>query len=101
MYYNPWKEDRYGGRDEEMSLQKQGYVRAEESATCMVGLMSLLISILRNIMAMLSKDSDIYCIMKNITDCRDLCDTYHALNNRDYVHLFLLATYHRSPYYLF
>ena len=43
MYYNPWKEDHYGGKDEEMSLQKQGYVRTEESATCMVSLMSLMI----------------------------------------------------------
>ena len=36
MYYNPWKEDHFGGREEENSLIKQGYVRTEESATCMV-----------------------------------------------------------------
>ena len=47
MYYNPWKEDRYGSRDEEMGLQKQGYVITEESATCMVRLIYLLVSILK------------------------------------------------------
>ena len=36
MYYSPWKEDRFAGMEEEVSLQKQGYVRTEESATCMV-----------------------------------------------------------------
>ena len=36
MYYSPWKEDRFAGMEEEASLQKQGYVRTEESATCMV-----------------------------------------------------------------
>ena len=36
MYYSPWKEDRFAGMEEEANLQKQGYVRTEESATCMV-----------------------------------------------------------------
>ena len=36
MYYNPWKEDHFGGKEEENNLLTQGYVRTEESATCMV-----------------------------------------------------------------
>ena len=100
MYYNPWKKDHYGGEDEEISLQKQGYVRTEESATCMVSLTSLLISILRNNMAMLSTDSNINSMLK-ITDCRPFSHTYHALNNRDNIYLFLLATNHCSSYHLF
>ena len=36
MYYSPWKEDRFAGMEDEANLQKQGYVRTEESATCMV-----------------------------------------------------------------
>ena len=63
MYYNPWKDDHYGGQDEEMSLQKQGYVRTEESATCMVSLMSLLIQILRNLKNI--SDSNINSVIKN------------------------------------
>ena len=48
MYYSPWKEDRYGGIDEEIGLRKQGFVRTEESATCMVRLMPFLKSLLIN-----------------------------------------------------
>ena len=42
MYYNPWKEDRFGGREEENNLITQGYVRTEESATCMVRMQMLI-----------------------------------------------------------
>ena len=36
MYYNPWKEPRFGAKAEEATFHEQGYVRTEESATCMV-----------------------------------------------------------------
>ena len=36
MYYSPWKENRFGGIEDEAYLRKQGYIRTEESATCMV-----------------------------------------------------------------
>ena len=36
MFYSPWKEHRFGGVEDETYLRKQGYVRTDESATCMV-----------------------------------------------------------------
>ena len=65
MYYNPWKEDRYGGIDEEIGLRKQGFVRTEESATCMVRLMLFLKLLWRNFM-MLSLHGDKYGTIKSL-----------------------------------
>ena len=47
IYYNPWKEDRFGGREVENNLITQGYVRTEESATCMVRMEMLICQIVR------------------------------------------------------
>ena len=36
LFYSPFDEDRFGGIDREKSFHDQGYVKIEESATCMV-----------------------------------------------------------------
>ena len=36
LFYNPWKENRFGGVEVEEKLHNLGYIKTEESATCMV-----------------------------------------------------------------
>ena len=36
LFYSPLDEDRFGGIEEEKRFREQGYVKIEESATCMV-----------------------------------------------------------------
>ena len=36
MFYSPLEKNRFGGIEEAPTFIKQGYIRTEESATCMV-----------------------------------------------------------------
>ena len=36
MFYNPWKENIFGGIEKEQNLYEGGYTITKESATCMV-----------------------------------------------------------------
>ena len=36
LFYNPWKENRFGGVEVEEKFHNLGYIKTEESATCMV-----------------------------------------------------------------
>ena len=36
LFYSPLDEDRFGGIEEEKRFRDQGYVKIDESATCMV-----------------------------------------------------------------
>ena len=48
MFYNPWKENIFGGIEKEQNLYERGYTITKESATCMVIIFIMLFTLLKS-----------------------------------------------------
>ena len=102
MFYNPWKENIFGGIEKEQNLYERGYTITKESATCMVIIFIMLFTLLKskkcNYNTYFHGDEIPY---STLLDCRTRSNFYHVNNHLHHILCALPVTHHRFTCYIF
>ena len=103
MFYNPWKENIFGGIEKEQNLYEGGYTITKESATCMVIIFQCYFHF-QNRTIVIYDNTYFHgnpIPYSTLLDCRTRSNVDHVNNHLHHILCSLPVTYHRFTSYIF